>query len=134
MTANGKLGLTADDTYYTKDDFQRSLVESFVMNSIPFNVMDNYFYRKPYLMLSQTADLVSANTIQRHLLQLYSSMKSAKKEEFANLDSKVSFTTDCWTSPNNNSFMGLTAQGIEYLRSDIRYGITTCETYRGKSL
>jgi hypothetical protein len=40
-------------------------------------------------------------------------MKSSKKDELANLSSKISFTTDCWTSPNNMSFMGITAHWID---------------------
>jgi hypothetical protein len=55
ISANGKLGLTVDSYYYTKDDFNRAMLESFVMNSIPFNVMDNYYYRRTYLILSQDA-------------------------------------------------------------------------------
>jgi hypothetical protein len=32
---------------------------------------------------------------------------------FSNLESKVSFTTDCWTSPNNFGFMGITAHWVD---------------------
>ena len=35
------------------------------------------------------------------------------KLKFEALDSKVSFTTDCWTSPNNIAFMGVTAHFID---------------------
>jgi len=46
-------------------------------------------------------------------MSLYTSMKSSKRAEFADIDSMISFTTDCWTSPNNISFMGITAHWID---------------------
>ena len=57
--------------------------------------------------------LISANTVKRRI----EGMHCLKKEEMKNLldtiDSKVSFTTDCWTSPNNLAFMGITAHFID---------------------
>ena len=35
------------------------------------------------------------------------------KEKILNLDSQISFTTDCWTSSNNIAFMGLTGHWID---------------------
>jgi hypothetical protein len=35
------------------------------------------------------------------------------KNLFVNIDSKVSFTTDCWTSSNNIAFMGVTGHWID---------------------
>jgi len=39
--------------------------------------------------------------------------KNEIKQFFENLDSQVPFTTDCWTSPNNLAFMGVTAHYID---------------------
>ena len=108
ITKDGTLALSAAETY-TKEGFQRALLEGFIKNCIPFNVVDNEYFRKPFLLLSKDADLFCATTLKRNMMTWYTSMKSSKKKEFADIDGKISFTTDCWTSPNNMSFMGITA-------------------------
>ena len=75
VSENGKISLSADAFYYTKDDFQRALVNLFVKNSISFNVMDNEYFRKPFLMLDNAADLFSAVTLKRRVMSLYSTMR-----------------------------------------------------------
>ena len=112
VNEDGTLGLSAD-LAYTKEGFQRALLEGFIKNDIPFNVVDNEYFRKPFLLLSKDADLFCATTLKRNMVTLYTSMKSLKKKEFADIDGKISFTTDCWTSPNNMSFMGITAHWID---------------------
>ena len=46
ITRDGTIALAAADTYYTKDGFQQALLEAFIKNSIPFNVVDNEYFRK----------------------------------------------------------------------------------------
>jgi hypothetical protein len=118
-----ELGL-AEQLFYTKDDFQRSLVNLFVKNSIAFNVMDSEYFQKPFLMLDRKADLFSASTLKRRVMSLYTTMKKQKINELSSIDSKISFTTDCWTSSNNKSFMGLTAHWID---SDYKICATTLD-------
>jgi hypothetical protein len=119
------LGLAnTEQLFYTKDDFQRSLLNLFVKNSIAFTVMDSEYFQKPFLMLDKDADLFSASTLKRRVMSLYSSMKEQKINELSSIDSKISFTTDCWTSSNNKSFMGLTAHWID---SDFNICATTLD-------
>jgi len=87
----------------------------FVKNSIAFNVMNNEHFRHPFLMLNKDADLFSAATLKRRVMTSFSLLKAGQIEKFQSIDSKISFTTDCWTSPNNKSFMGMTAHWIDSL-------------------
>ena len=66
-------GITAVDpgsTYYSKQGFQQALLELFIKNSIPFNVVDNDYFRKPFFILGQDADLLSASTLKRNMMTL----------------------------------------------------------------
>ena len=98
---------------YSKESFQRCLVEAFVKNSIAFNVLDNDYFRKPFLLISRDVDLMSGITLKRRIMELYLKKKERVIEEFAKEDGKVSITTDCWTSPNKKSFMGVTAHWVD---------------------
>jgi hypothetical protein len=57
--------------------------------------------------------MFGADTVKRRIMTRFESKKEELKVFFQNLDSKVSFTTDCWTSPNNLAFMGVTAHFID---------------------
>ena len=46
------------------------------------------------------------------------------KNLFINLDSKISFTTDCWTSSNYIAFMGITGHWID---EDWKLHVTTLD-------
>ena len=63
ITKDGTLALSAAETY-TKEGFQRALLEGFIKNCIPFNVVDNEYFRKPFLLLSKDADLFCATTLE----------------------------------------------------------------------
>jgi hypothetical protein len=86
ITGDGTIALITADTYYTKVGFQQALLEAFIKNSIPFNVVENEYFRKPFFLLCKDADLISASTLKRNLMSLYTSMKSSKKDELVNLD------------------------------------------------
>ena len=46
-------------------------------------------------------------------MKCYEEDKQIIKNILANLSGKISFTTDCWTSPSNKSFMSITAHFID---------------------
>jgi hypothetical protein len=55
----------------------------------------------------------SANTIKEWIHKRYISAFHKKKEELVRVTSKVSYTTDIWTSPAKVAFMALTAHWID---------------------
>jgi hypothetical protein len=54
----------------------------------------------------------TANTIKSQLIKCYEDDKEKIKSILSNLPGKISFTTDCWTSPSTKSFMSITAHYI----------------------
>ena len=60
FTGNGTEALSAQETYYTKENFQQALLECFIKNSIPFYVLDNEYFKKRFLLVSY---LMSAKRI-----------------------------------------------------------------------
>jgi len=46
-------------------------------------------------------------------MKLYEEDKQKIKNILKNVSAKISFTTDCWTSPSSKSFMSITAHFID---------------------
>jgi hypothetical protein len=61
----------------------------------------------------QRVVLPSADTIKRRIMDTFEKKRTEICIIMQNNSSKVSFTTDCWTSPNNIAFMGVTVHYID---------------------
>jgi hypothetical protein len=57
-------------------------------------------------------EIISPDTLKRRILDLYETKKKEKMDVLVRNTSKISFTTDCWTSPNKLAFMGVTAHWV----------------------
>ena len=63
-------------------------------------------------MFHLITQIPTANTIKSQILKFYEEDKEKIKSILMNLSGKISFTTDCWTSPSMKSFMSITAHFI----------------------
>jgi hypothetical protein len=63
-------------------------------------------------MLKPTVKLQSADTLKRDIMKSFFIMRENVKKEVMKNTSKVSLTTDLWTSPNNIAFMAITVHYI----------------------
>ncbi len=54
-------------------------------------------------------NIISRDKLKRRVMDEFKDKKEELIGFFDRLDAKVSFTTDCWTSPNRIVFMGITA-------------------------
>lgn len=98
---------------YSPDLFNEYLVSWIVKNDQSFNEVESSHFRKLLTLLKPNLSIMSARQLKRQIMDTYNTKKQLLKTLFLNLDSKVSFTTDCWTSPNNIAFMGITAHYID---------------------
>ena len=60
-----------------------------------------------------TTKIPTADTIKTHIMKLYEDDKEKVKNILKTISGKISFTTDCWTSPSSKSFMSITAHFID---------------------
>ena len=63
--------------------------------------------------LCPNAVLVSADTIKRKIMDLYTVNIDKMQESFQDILGKISFTLDVWTSPSTKSFLAITAHYID---------------------
>lgn len=83
------------------------------MNQHPFTLVEEPYFIDMVHSLQPAAEIISADTLKRRLLDLYETNLEEIKNIFKETTSKISFTTDIWTSPSTKSFMSLTAHFID---------------------
>jgi hypothetical protein len=93
--------------------FEEFLVDWIVLNDQPFTEVESESFRKLLKLLNPNLKILSANTVKRRILGMFQSKQLERKQIYEDLDCKVSFTTDCWTSPNMIAFIGVTAHYID---------------------
>ena len=93
--------------------FDEFLVDWIVLNDQPFTEVESESFRKILTLLKPNLKIFGADNVRRRILGLFQSKQFEMKETFKDLDCKVSFTTDCWISPNLIAFMGVTAHYID---------------------
>jgi len=97
---------------FSKQLFEEYLIDWILLNNQPFSEVDSEPLKR-LLGLLKPVDIMSSTTLKRRIIDRFNSKLCEMRGIFEKLDSKVSFTTDCWTSPNNISFMGITAHYID---------------------
>jgi hypothetical protein len=83
------------------------------MNQHPFTLIEEPYFIDLVHSLQPTAEIISADTLKRRLVDLYEINLEKIKNILKETPGKISFTTDIWTSPSTKSFMSLTAHFID---------------------
>lgn len=109
---NGSLKIL-EALHFSQAAFDESLAVMFVQNNLSFNALDKESFQKPFKLLQNDINIISSDTLKRRVMDLYEFHKTRLIQELALVNSKISFTTDCWTSPNNIAFIGVTAHWID---------------------
>jgi hypothetical protein len=91
----------------------RSLVEWIIVNQHPFTIVEEPKFIDYIRTLSPDAILISADTIKRKIMDLYTANIDKMQEAFQDILGKISFTIDIWTSPFTKSFLSITAHYID---------------------
>ena len=98
---------------FNPEIFEELLVDWIVLDDQPFTAVESESFRKLLKLLKPNLKIVSADTIRRRINDKFQKKINDMKKLYESLDCKVSFTTDCWTSPNMIAFMGITAHYID---------------------
>ncbi|CAG8483782.1 12266_t:CDS:2 [Gigaspora rosea] len=79
----------------------------------PFSIVENTKLIEIMQYLNPTAELVKADMLKNTIIALYYSGKQELKTYLSSNNSKISFTSDLWTFPNNKAFISATAHYID---------------------
>ena len=83
------------------------------MHQHPFTIVEETGFINYIRSIHPTTKIPTADTIKSHIMNFYEDDKEKIKDILKNLSGKISFTTDCWTSPSSKSFMSITAHFID---------------------
>jgi len=88
------------------------LIKWIVINQHPFTIVEQPNFISFVHTLYPATKMPSADTVKRYIVNSYETARINMQNILENLSSKISFTTDIWTSPNTKSFLSLTAHFI----------------------
>ncbi|CAG8788137.1 15868_t:CDS:2, partial [Gigaspora rosea] len=92
----------------------RKMVATWIINhQCPLYIVKDTELIEILLYLNPTVQLVKADAIKQIVMTLYSLGKHDMKIYLSNISSKLSFTSDLWTSSNNKSFISLMGHYID---------------------
>lgn len=105
---------------YSKKDMRNALVEWIVADDQSFRVVQHPNFRRfcetmnPIVLEGAQPDLwKSPQSAQKAIIQMYHDIKAMKKADIAVNSSKLSLSTDIWTSPAQTPFMAVTGHYID---------------------
>ena len=87
----------------------RRLVRLIVRGDQPFTLVEDEDFRALLQLLKHDIAVPSASTIRREIDKMYDVEIARVADHLRHVDSKISLTLDCWTSPNTKAFLGITA-------------------------
>lgn len=102
---------------YSKQLFEELIVKWIVKRNHSFLEVESVEFNEIISLLKlfrrYDVTMFSADTLKRKVMESYENMRVVMIGASGSWDSKVSFTSDCWTSPNNIALMGVTAHFID---------------------
>ena len=91
---------------------KKNLIRWIVINQYLFTIVEKDYFITFIHSLYSSVRLPTADTIKNKIIAYYKANKIKMKTILKDLPDKISFTTDCWTSPSTKSFLSLTAHFI----------------------
>ncbi|CAG8683994.1 4531_t:CDS:1, partial [Ambispora leptoticha] len=95
---------------------REALVKWIATDCLPFTAVESESFHELVEVIRKLDGKItipSARTVKRDLLEKYSLLKTSFKDLLANNLSKISLTTDLWTSNSCKAFLGVTAHWID---------------------
>ena len=97
---------------FSQDSFKHYLTNLFVVQDIPFLLLESTEFKDFIHLLRPETRVVKADALKNWIMDRFIKTKIQMKDFFSSIDSRISFTTDIWTSPNDLWFMAITAHWI----------------------
>lgn len=88
------------------------LIRLFVNQDLPFRLLESEEFRDVVQLLNSNAKLVMADQFKKGIMEKFKEKKLEMTATLASIDSRISFTMDVWTAPNDLAFMAITGHWI----------------------
>jgi hypothetical protein len=92
------------------EEVKKCLVKCVACDGEPFTFIESPNIRA---LLRPEINPPSANTLKRMTMECYKKEEERIGDRLRNVGSRISVTLDCWTSPNTNAFLEITAHYID---------------------
>jgi hAT family C-terminal dimerisation region/BED zinc finger len=89
---------------------QAIITEWVVCEDLPFTIVESARFRA---LVRPEISVPSATTLRRRIMARYKEEAKCVVDRVRGVGSKISVTLDCWTSPSQKPFMGITAHYID---------------------
>lgn len=102
--------------------FKEAVCKLIVTDNLPFTLIESKPFVDLLMLLNPQVEafLVRADAITDHIMKKYWSEKGKISEMFRSVKSKVSITTDAWSSPNGKDILGVTGHWVDNSGVDLR--------------
>jgi uncharacterized C2H2 Zn-finger protein len=97
---------------FSDENFQQYLTNLFVVQDLPFLLLESSEFRDLLLLMRPGTRIIKADALKNRIMDYFKKTKAQMTVFFSSIDSRISFTTDVWTSPNDLAFMAITAHWI----------------------
>ena len=97
---------------FSQESFYTYLVDLLVVQDLPFLLLESAEFRDLIQLLRPGTTVVKADALKNKVMDQFKKTQLQMKNFFSSIDSRISFTTDIWTSPNDLAFMAITAHWI----------------------
>jgi hypothetical protein len=105
--------LLVPEKAFSVEEFRKRLVRVVVDGMLPFSVVELEAFRSSYNLCKPGVAFPSAKTLKSDLMKCYREEEDRVNERLRNANSNVSTTLDCWTSPHNEAYLGVTGHYID---------------------
>ncbi|XP_012575118.1 zinc finger BED domain-containing protein RICESLEEPER 2-like [Cicer arietinum] len=113
-TQRDELGVVSSPhSTFDQEACQLELVKMFVGAELPFQFVENVFFRNFVNVLQPQFDIPPRCTLRRAICSLFHAERESLKILISKHRGRVCLTTDTWTSIQNLSYMNLTAHFID---------------------
>ena len=92
---------SVESVAFSQEEFLKRLVRWVVCSNQPFSSVDAEAFHSLFTLFKPDVRVPSASTIKREIMRCHSEEAVHMRDRLRDVDSKISITLDCWTSPNS---------------------------------
>ena len=100
--------------HFDQDVSRKELANTIILHEYPLSIVEHIGFKSYSASLQPMFKMVTRNTIKRDILSIYDFEKDKSMQQIDKNQSRISITTDMWTSQNKKrGFMVVTAHFID---------------------
>lgn len=117
--------MKVESIVFDQDISRMDLASAIVLHEYPLSIVEHVGFRRFISRLQPLFQMPkSRNTVKSDILKLFALEKKKLLELFDKVSSRISITTDMWTSRQNKGYMVITAHFVDdnWLLNDVILG------------